>query len=415
MSLSGLLSMVPLEEVLEWVQCGAKSGSLELCNEHFQKTFYFARGQVIGMVSNEPADALAHRLRAAGLLSREQVDAVSQVQRRTGRKLIEVLQKTGAIDPADLEAAIDAQVREALLAMFLWTEGSFRFRDDSVPDEIPAAVSFEVTELGPEGEILRDQATRVWERLHGRTVPLRLAVEGCEIPIQSPLEEEVVGLLATPQTVFSLMISTRAGEAAILQVIDSLLDRQALRFEPAAEAEAREYIATSRVEQLRLSLAGGAVSDRSADRTSERAADPSLVAVLEPVVVPPPVRGTAKDILARARREMERKHYELALDLFRQAERADPQDGRLAMLRAGAESVYSEVLYRGELKPTARPTSIVSHDGLGSSGNLAARLLERADGDRTVRELVEGSGVPEIEALVALRDLKRNRFLEIFD
>ena len=259
MSLCGVLSMVPFEEVLEWIQCGSKSGALELDNEHFHKTFHFVRGTLIGIVSSEPADSLAHRLHAQGILSADQVDAAGQLHRRTGRNLVQVLHKTGAVANTDLETAIDAQAREAIYSVFLWPDGNFRFREGVLYEELPAAVSFEVTELVEEGRLRRARAAEAWKRLMGRTVPMRLQVEACEVATRSPLQEEVVGLLQKPQTVFSLMLATRASERDVLEVLMQLLDDGALRFEPGSEAKAREVIASTRAaERSRRAVAGGA-------------------------------------------------------------------------------------------------------------------------------------------------------------
>src|SRR4029079_9664226 len=75
MSLSGMLSMVPRQECLEWLQSGSKTGALELENEHFKKVLYFAEGMVVGINSNEPADSLVYRLQASGAVRVEHAHA----------------------------------------------------------------------------------------------------------------------------------------------------------------------------------------------------------------------------------------------------------------------------------------------------------------------------------------------------
>ena len=76
-------------------------------------------------------------------------------------------------------------------------------------------------------------------------------------------------------------------------------------------------------------------------------------------------------------------------------------------------SVCCEVLYRGELPADGRPIRLRSDEGLLGLDNLGRLLLERTDGGRTLRELAIGSGALEVDALLALADLRRRGLIQL--
>jgi hypothetical protein len=84
------------------------------------------------------------------------------------------------------------------------------------------------------------------------------------------------------------------------------------------------------------------------------------------------------------------------------------------VLRAGAETVYSEVLYGGELPAQSRPVAMRPAERIrGTQGELLTRLLGQVNGALTVRDLARASGVTEVDALIALRELKRAGYIDL--
>ena len=258
--------------------------------------------------------------------------------------------------------------------------------------------------------------------LEGEVTLLQRTVEPCEVAIASPLEESVLDLLERPRTLLSLRLAARAGELDLLEVMARLHDLGAVRFvaesEPdsdtaawAVPAHLSGRASSRNDETLAISsgpdVALGAAPDPQAEESTV------AVGVLDLATPAAALRISARELLAEARRKMEQKCYDEALELFRWAERSDPTDARLTMLRAGAEGVCAEVFYRGELRKDARPLRVPDSEAVRDVGPLAQFLLERTDGGRTVGELVALSGAPEIDALFALRDLKRRGLVDL--
>lgn len=410
MPLRGTLSEVGIEEILEWIEGSRKTGALELENDRFRKAIFFVEGAIGGISSTEPSDSLVHRLFGSGLLSRAQMEAADYVQRRTGRPLVDILYRTGALDAAELEKGVETQAKEALWSLFLWDSGRFCFRDDELPGDLPAAVSLRAGPLLHEGVRRRARAAEIRAGFPQGAPRVGRGMEPTEVVMGSPLDEEVMQLVSEPRSLLSLMLETRATEFALLETVARLIEVGAVRFvvEPSAQAEQEGPLGSGSLAASRVPRApatSGALASARAERTAvgllerEEAEEYSAASPEE-----------AARLLAAARHQMELHCYEHAVELFRAARAADP---RLASLLVGAESVYAEVLFRGELPALACPVRVLPTDEIQHAVSPGARsMLEKMDGSVPIQKLVTLSGEPQLEALLRLRDLRRWGLIE---
>src|SRR5690606_30490999 len=61
--------------------------------------------------------------------------AMERQSRDKSRRLGEILVETGALTQEDLRRYIQTQVEEAVYHLFTWSQGSFHFDTDQMPDE----------------------------------------------------------------------------------------------------------------------------------------------------------------------------------------------------------------------------------------------------------------------------------------
>jgi len=406
------LSAVDVGEVFEWIRSADKTGALELVNASFRKTIFFIEGSITGIDSNEPSDSLPYRFLAMDLLTPEQIDAAVELEGRTGKAFVDVLHATGAVMDAEMDEAIQSQALEALWSAFLWSDGQFAFREDELPEELPAAVSLEVDELLTEGRRRRELATRVRARLAQAGERFVWNPEATPAPTRTTVEHRLMKRLGRPWTVRDLVLEVPAGEFEVLQVVDALLDREAVISVSGVEAQA----ASSRSVAFSAAVVGGESEVASSAAAVGVLSDPNesieeapgeaarTDTASEPNRSSPPT-DPALAALADARAAMDERHYEEAVTLFRRAERLAGGDSRVEMLRAAAEGVYCEILERDGLGADRRPVRAGDLSSVAEVTPIAHRLLVEIDGHATVGEIVQATGAERIDALGALRDL----------
>ena len=136
MAIEGALQDVSLADICQLLGMGGKTGCLSVTDRSNFGYIYFERGRVIY------ASVLNRRDRLGELLVRNHVitqkhlsDAIQRQQQEKGKKLGQVLVEVGAISEEDLHRYIRMQIEEAVYHLFTWSQGSFHFDTDQMPDE----------------------------------------------------------------------------------------------------------------------------------------------------------------------------------------------------------------------------------------------------------------------------------------
>jgi tetratricopeptide (TPR) repeat protein len=140
MAIRGSLADASLEDVLQLLALGQKTGCLTVRDGERFGYIYFDSG-VISFASTvgsreRSGERLGDLLEAAGLATAEQIaDAVRAQELGSGRRLGQILLERGTIEASDLERVVRQQVEEAIYDLFTWTEGAFAFTPGQRPME----------------------------------------------------------------------------------------------------------------------------------------------------------------------------------------------------------------------------------------------------------------------------------------
>ncbi len=105
------------------------TGELSLSAGETKKKIFFKNGVIIFALSNLEHDRLGDILLEHGVISRAQFDESAKQVAETGKKQGTVLVQMGALTPKDLFRGLSLQVREIILSVFGWEEGSWHFSD----------------------------------------------------------------------------------------------------------------------------------------------------------------------------------------------------------------------------------------------------------------------------------------------
>ncbi|MEZ4414997.1 MAG: DUF4388 domain-containing protein [Gemmatimonadota bacterium] len=167
MALRGSLNEVNLADICQLLAMGRKSGCLWITDRSNFGYVYFDQGRVTyASVLNRP-DRLGELLVQNGVINREQLSAAMEGQaHRPGARLGRMLVAQGAMSEDQLKSYVELQVSEAVYHLFTWTQGSFHFDPDHVPEEEEARlVSINAENLLLEGARRVDEWSLIEKRI----------------------------------------------------------------------------------------------------------------------------------------------------------------------------------------------------------------------------------------------------------
>jgi len=152
MAIRGSLREASLPDVLQLLSMGRKTGCLSVTHRSSFGNIYFERGRICyASIVNRP-DRLGDVLVKNGVITQAQLDAAIALQgRRRDKRLGELLVEMNALGLAQLHDAIEVQIREAVYYLFTWSQGTFNFEADVVPDQSDHVVSINPESLLLEG------------------------------------------------------------------------------------------------------------------------------------------------------------------------------------------------------------------------------------------------------------------------
>ena len=130
MGLTGNLKTMDMPELLQWAASSAKSGELKIINGDEVRKVFFRDGFIIGAASNVPSEHLGQFLLSYKKLTVQQLKEALLEQKKSRKKLGEILLEKGWITPKELRNIVYIHTLEIIYNLFLLEEGEFVFTDD---------------------------------------------------------------------------------------------------------------------------------------------------------------------------------------------------------------------------------------------------------------------------------------------
>jgi hypothetical protein len=135
MSVRGALSMMPAEDVLEWVARKKLTAPIGFERQGVVRTLAIEDGGIAWASSNRRDEQLGAILARSGLVGERALAESLEARAETGVPLGKVLLMSGLISEIDLVEILATKIREAVTDIVTWNEGAF----DVVPQTQPAA------------------------------------------------------------------------------------------------------------------------------------------------------------------------------------------------------------------------------------------------------------------------------------
>jgi hypothetical protein len=126
----GTLEYIPLADIIQMLQVGAKSGVLFLRRDDGQSAVVaFRNGGVIQAVHRESYQPFGDRLVKVGAINRIDLqEALTYMTRFPGMRVGEALVELGSTTRVRIEDEVKAQMAETIETLIGWTDTEFEFR-----------------------------------------------------------------------------------------------------------------------------------------------------------------------------------------------------------------------------------------------------------------------------------------------
>jgi len=142
---SGDLTLMPLPDLLQWVEINRKTGVLSVQNADIKKLFYFQDGKITFVSSNKDGERYAEVFSKAGHIDMRKIEMALRECSRLGVPLTGYLISERLISRKDLEHAMNGLLEKVLMDAFEWKTGSFELSDVAPSFTLNGPVMFETS------------------------------------------------------------------------------------------------------------------------------------------------------------------------------------------------------------------------------------------------------------------------------
>lgn len=216
MEFSGRLSAFPLGDLLQWAKNDRCTGALVVRRSEREKRIYFQAGDVVGCLSNDPAEFYGQHLVVNGYLTDDQLfEALSRCTTR-GLRLGVALVELGMLSADVIQQTLRVQIEDVICDLFLWQRGIFYFQAELPPDEEILPEPINGMGLAMEGSRWLDEVSRIRRVLVHDDVVLRRGDQwpGGEL---SPVEQRLAELVDGRKTLGEIYKKVRGSYFRFLQ------------------------------------------------------------------------------------------------------------------------------------------------------------------------------------------------------
>ncbi|MBI4521929.1 MAG: tetratricopeptide repeat protein [Gemmatimonadetes bacterium] len=166
MAIRGSLKEASLPDVIQLLALGQKTGCLSVTDRSSFGYIYFDKGRIIfASILNRP-DRLGELLVKHDVITRQELAAAMEQQaQQPGKRLGRILIERGHLTQSQLQRHISMQIEEAVYHLFTWSQGTFYFEADELPEQQDFLVSINAENLLLEGARRVDEWTLIEKKI----------------------------------------------------------------------------------------------------------------------------------------------------------------------------------------------------------------------------------------------------------
>ena len=175
-----------------------------------RKEIYLDRGVPTFICSNQAEELLGERLLRVGVIDAAELDIALAVMPRHGGRIGDSLVALGLVSPIDLYRHIAAQVRDKLLDLFTWRDGTAALYGEMAAPDASFPIDLDPFSLLEQG-VLAGVAANPRDRLHPPAGVLVVAAKAPQLRLPAHAEE-IVEILRTPRSWSEVSGTSVAGD-----------------------------------------------------------------------------------------------------------------------------------------------------------------------------------------------------------
>lgn len=144
-SLKGDTAILSVGDLLQHLCGGQRTGTLSVRQGDHRKVVHLSpSGLRLLFTSNPRTSSLGEILIRTKKLTLQELDVLLEQQKKTGKRLGELVSRLGKVSKQDIQGALREQVEEEIYDLFAWTEASFEFEEEPLPPATPDNPMYEI-------------------------------------------------------------------------------------------------------------------------------------------------------------------------------------------------------------------------------------------------------------------------------
>jgi hypothetical protein len=189
MALSGTLKDFGIADILQLIGQQQKTGVLYLKSKEQEVQVFFRDGNIVRAesVTRKKKDLIGNMLVRAELISEQQLESALDVQKRTLKRLGDVLTSSGFITAEKLKQMMQLQVTETLYGLFSWKAGTYEFKQEEVQADGDSITPLRAESVLMEGFRMVDEWPHVRKKISNEAMTFERVKE---LPASKAKEKE---------------------------------------------------------------------------------------------------------------------------------------------------------------------------------------------------------------------------------
>lgn len=233
MALEGSLKDFGLADILQLIFFQRKTGVLTLEGRLDKVRLPFIDGNIVGAESKRRIEAnrLGKVLVKKGFLTEKDLQAVLNEQKNSNIRLGNLLVRKGIVQKEEIEEILIGQIKETVVQIFGWKEGSYEFTPQAVPADKDIPFSIDTQHLLMEGLRIVDE----WSLIEGK-VTLDTVFRKIPGDMSGLTEEErdILSLVDGENDVSTIIDISGKDDFSVSKTLVSLIEKGGIQAEEAA-------------------------------------------------------------------------------------------------------------------------------------------------------------------------------------
>lgn len=224
MALEGSLRDFGLADILQLIFFQRKTGVLTLEGKVDKVRLLFIDGNITGAESKRRMEAnrLGKVLVKKGLLREEDLRTVLDEQRSSHTRMGNILVKRGIVRKEDIEEILVGQIKETVIQIFNWKEGTYEFNPQAVPVDRDIPISIDTQHLLMEGLRIIDEWAVIEGKITLDTIFIQTAASAAELPDE---ERDILSLVDGENDVSTIIDISGKDDFSVSKTLLTLLEK----------------------------------------------------------------------------------------------------------------------------------------------------------------------------------------------